>query len=83
MILKWERSRNDLHTSFNCTCPSKRWEGTEIAHLMTTKIDLSGYFDSNYFDNVNAKPRQFKCQCGKQYTQQWFPNGTVEVKEVQ
>ena len=82
MILQYEQSRNDLFAEFQCTCPSKRWIGTNIEHLMKTRIALYGYCDHNFFYNVNAKPREFRCGCGKKYTQQWFPNGTVEVKEV-
>jgi len=83
MILHYERSRNDLFAEFECVCPNKRWGGTSIADIMKTKIKLSGYYDDNYFHNANAKPREIKCGCGKKYTQQWFPNGTVEVLEVE
>lgn len=82
MILKWERSRNDLHAKFECVCPSKSFIGTQIEHLMKTKIHLRGYYDANYFYNVNKEARVFACNCGKKYTVQWFDNGNVEVMEV-
>ncbi|MGD6876828.1 hypothetical protein [Bacillus infantis] len=72
----------DLSVDFLCTCPSDLFKGTEIEHLMNERIRLSGYNDNYFFNTVNAEPRQFKCKCGKEYTQQWFNEGYVEVNEI-
>jgi hypothetical protein len=68
-------SGRDLYFDLHCTCPDPRWEGTEIAHLMQTKIMLTGYADDNFFDNVNAAPRDGACRCGRRYRAQWFRDG--------
>lgn len=73
---------SDLAVSFKCECPSELFIGTEIEHLMKQNIRLYGYNDSNFFDTVNVKPREFKCKCGKRYTQQWFSDGFVEIEEI-
>lgn len=83
MLIPWEVVvRNDLVAEFQCTCPSERWIGTDIEHLMKKTHKLWGYADSNFFNNVNAQPRHFECKCGKHYTQQWFMNGKVEILEI-
>lgn len=74
-------SGNDLSVDFQCECPNESFIGTSIGHLMKHRIYLYGYNDSYFLNTVNAEPRQFKCKCGKQYTQQWFAEGYVEVKE--
>ena len=71
----------DLSAEFKCTCPSRLFVGTDVEHLMKEEIRLSGYADANFFENVNEEPRSFRCKCGKKYTQQWFRDGYVEVKE--
>lgn len=74
--LPFEQSRNDLHFKIECTCPSKLFEGSDIAHLMKTTIRCSGYDDDNFFDNVNRTPRRSKCgTCGRPYRIQWFRDG--------
>lgn len=50
MELLWESTgRNDIVAEFECTCPSAKWKGTNIEHLMNTKITLWGYADYNFF----------------------------------
>lgn len=83
MELKWKvAGGNDLVVEFKCECPSALFIGTNIEHLMKQKIDLWGYADANFFDNVNSKPRNFKCKCGKEYSQQWFTDGKVIVETI-
>jgi len=72
----------DLAAEFKCTYPSKLFKGTDIEHIMKETIRLSGYEDSHFFDVVNKEPRELTCRCGKEYTQQWFREGFVEVKEL-
>lgn len=71
----------DLSASFYCTCPDKNYVGTPIETVMKTKIELSGYNDRYFWDEVNKEPREVECECGKKYTQQWKENGIVEVNE--
>jgi hypothetical protein len=73
---------NDLAVDFQCDCPHESFIGTDIENIMKHRIYLYGYNDSYFFNNVNAQPRSFKCKCGKEYTQQWFNDGYVEVKEI-
>lgn len=73
---------NDLAVDFQCTCPSDLFKGTEIEHLMKHRINLYGYNDNYFYNTVNAEPREFKCKCGKHYTQQWFSDGFVDIKEI-
>jgi hypothetical protein len=77
---KWSGGR-DLHYTIKCTCPSEKWKGTDIEHLMTTDILLSGYADDYFFDEVNKEPRTIDCKCGKRYGVQWFRDG-VECNEL-
>lgn len=74
MKLNVRSIRNDLYADdVKCVCPSKKWIGTDIEHLMQRRISLNGYNDSNFFDNVNKKPRIGRCnQCGREYKYQWF-----------
>ena len=71
--------RRDLFFDLECTCLDPRFAHSEIAHLFKTKVHCTGYADDNFFDNVNAEPRVFKCKCGREFQIQWFPNG-VEAK---
>lgn len=72
----------DLAVDFKCTCPSELFKGSKVEHLMKETIHLYGYNDANFWNNVNNEPRDFNCKCGKKYTQQWFANGYVEIREV-
>lgn len=51
------------------------FKDTAIAHMMNRTIQLTGYDDDNFFDNVNAQPHDFRCQCGRPYRLQWFRDG--------
>lgn len=83
MILQIKHlSGNDLAVDFHCTCPSNLFKGTQVENLMKERIYLYGYNDDYFFDKVNAAPRSFRCKCGKEYIQQWFKDGYVEVKEI-
>jgi hypothetical protein len=82
MPIKFSSLGNDLSVYFYCICPSDLFKGSEIEDLMKERIYLYGYNDNYFFNTVNAAPRQFKCKCGKEYTQQWFVEGHVEVKEI-
>ena len=76
--------RNDLAVDFYCTCNNPKYKGTPLEDIMTTKISLYGYDDRNFFENVNKNKREFKCGvCKKEYTQQWFRTGIVQIEEVQ
>jgi hypothetical protein len=79
--LEFTQHRNDLHAEFKCTCPSAQFAGTSVAHIMKTRITLSGYNDAYFFDVVNAEPRVMSCDCGRKYSVQWKRDG-VEVAEV-
>ena len=70
-------SGNDLSVDFTCTCPHTKIEG------LNHRIYLYGYSDNYFFNEVNTEPREFRCKCGKKYTQQWFSKGYVEIKEIQ
>ena len=78
-ILKIRSIGSDLFADFYCTCLSKLFKNTSIAKIMKTKITLSGYNDSYFFDTVNACPTPRICECGKSYLVQWKRDG-VEVK---
>lgn len=80
-ILDYTQHRNDLHASFNCECPSAKFKDTPVAHIMKTKITLSGYDDAYFFNVVNKEPREITCACGRRYAVQWKEYG-VEVAEV-
>ena len=74
---------NDLSVDFLCECNNPKYNGTPLEGLLQTRIYLSGYSDSNFFDNVNKNKRPFKCNvCKKEYTQQWFREGYVEVENA-
>jgi hypothetical protein len=75
---------NDLAVDFECTCPHKMYKDNEVlSKIMKTRIHLYGYNDGYFFRMVNEKPREFKCsECGKKYSQQWFNDGYVEIKEI-
>lgn len=66
---------NDLYFHAQCSCPSKMFLGTPVEHIMKTKLTLTGYNDANFFDNVNAEPRELACGCGRRFKAQWFRNG--------
>lgn len=73
---------NDLVVNFDCVCNNPKYKGTSIENLMKTRISLYGYNDSNFFYNVNSIPRKFSCsECKKEYTEQWFDDGYVMIKE--
>jgi hypothetical protein len=84
MKIKFENiGGNDLGADFECTCPHKMFKDNEaLRDIMKTRIYLFGYNDSYFFNMANKTPREFKCECGKKYTQQWFKDGYVEIKEV-
>ena len=72
---------NDLHFSFNCTCPSELFKDSDIADIMKTTITLAGYADDFFFEVVHKEPRIYQCTCNKQYKYQWFRDG-IECEEV-
>jgi hypothetical protein len=80
--LKFIQQRNDLYAEFNCECPSEKFIGSPIEHLMKQKITLSGYNDNYFYEVVNIEPRIYKCKCGRQYKYQWFPYG-VKIENIQ
>lgn len=71
----------DIYAKTECTCPSKKWASSSIAHIMKTKINFTGYNDNFFFDVVNKEPREQACECGKKYTFQWKRDG-VEFEWV-
>lgn len=73
----------DLSVDFQCDCPHPDYQDNEaLKNIMKTRIYLSGYNDDYFFREVNKYPRNFKCHnCGKEYRQQWFKDGTVHVYE--
>lgn len=73
---------NDLAVDFYCSCPSPQFKDTPIADLMKKKIYLSGYSDNYFFEEVNKEPREFTCECGKKYSQQWKNDGYVYLKKI-
>lgn len=75
-------ARNDLAVDFHCDCPHPRFIGTPVEHIMKNKITLYGYNDRYFFEEVNKEPRNIKCRCGKEYTQQWFDKGYVIVEPL-
>ncbi len=84
MILEYRNiGGRDLAVDFECDCPNPRYKDNEVLYrLMKTRIYLYGYNDDYFFRKVNEYPRNFKCHnCGKEYRQQWFRNGTVNVYE--
>jgi hypothetical protein len=78
VVLPYSQSRNDLYAEpVECRCPSPLFEDSDIAHLMKNKIRLSGYDDTNFFDRVNAQPREGRCRCGRRYRFQWWRDGVA------
>ena len=74
----------DLFADFECTCPEPRYANDEVlSKYFNTKIKLSGYNDSYFFNEVNKEPRTVSCPtCNKKYQVQWLSDG-VEVQEVE
>jgi len=70
-VLPFEHWGNDLFVTTYCDCVDKRYNH----NLFKTKIDLSGYNDDYFFDEVNAEPRTHKCECGKEYRYRWTREG--------
>lgn len=82
--MKRERFRalgRDLYFDLRCICPSPLFEDSDISHLMPHTVQLTGYADDNFFDSVNAEPREGKCRCGRPYRVQWFRDG-VEAEFI-
>lgn len=75
-------SGNDLVASFYCTCFNEDYKGTLLEGKLKKRMHIYGYNDYNFFNKVNAVPRKLTCNCGKEYMQQWFDDGYVEVSEV-
>jgi len=76
MLLTYSQSRNDLHAEpVSCTCKgAPRWD-FKTADQFPHKIRLAGYDDANFWQNVNAAPRENACKCGRRYRYQWLPEG--------
>lgn len=74
MKLKYEcLGGRDLYAdAVSCSCLDPEWKDTDVAHLFNTKIRLSGYYDSNFFDNVHKEPHEGACQCGRKFKFQWL-----------
>lgn len=68
---------NDLFADFYCTCNNKAYLGTPIYKLMKTKITLTGYNDSYFFDGVSKEDKPLVCQCGQSYLYKWNRDGVV------
>jgi len=81
-ILEIESMRNDLFAEFECECPREEFkDDPDLAKLFKTKIRLTGYNDSYFFDEVNKEPRVRECKCGRKYNIQWTRKG-VEVELI-
>lgn len=63
----------DLVAKTKCRCPNESEKLAELGIKQTLR--LYGYDDDNFFTNVNAKPRDGKCRCGRPYTYQWLGDG--------
>lgn len=79
--IPFRQSRNDLYADLKCECPNPRYIGTDLEPIMKHYIQLVGYSDANFFDNVNAEPRVNSCRCGRPYRVQWFRDG-VEAEFI-
>ena len=71
----------DLYADLYCECPSELNHSPEIKHLFKHKIVLTGYDDTNFFDNVNSEPKELVCKCGRKRLIQWTREG-VEVEDA-
>ena len=69
---KFVGGRDIYSDRVECICPSKNWIGTDVEHLMKTKITLPGYADEYFFDVVNKEKREVACECGRKFVYQWF-----------
>jgi hypothetical protein len=71
--LSYESMGRDLYAErVECTCPDPMFKDSTVSHLFKTKIRLSGYYDDNFFDNVNKEPINLSCNCGRKFKFQWF-----------
>jgi hypothetical protein len=76
MRLHYSQSRNDLHAEpVSCTCKGTPTWSFKTADQYPHKIRLAGYDDANFWNNVNAAPREASCKCGRRYRYQWLPEG--------
>lgn len=75
MKKQFEALGRDLFFKTKCECPSELFKGTDIEHIMTHTLTVTGYADSHFFDTVNKEPREGNCKCGRKYKYQWFRDG--------
>lgn len=66
---------NDLYFTLECSCLDDRFKDSEVAYLFKTQIQLTGYYDSYFFTEVNKEPRICQCKCGREFKFQWFVDG--------
>lgn len=74
---QYDQLGNDLYCKVECNCLDPKWADTDVAHMFKRAIWLYGYADDNFFDRVNAKPLETKCECGRRLKYQWFRDGVV------
>lgn len=76
-LLPFERLSNDIYARLECSCPYTT-EAGQVIDFMTTRIQLVGYDDANFFDNVNREPRKQSCKkCGREFMVQWTREGVA------
>lgn len=73
MEISYKQLKNDLFAEFECKCPKIEYKDDPIlSGIIKTKIEITGYNDSYFFDIVNKEPREIKCECGRVYDVQWL-----------
>lgn len=77
IIKKFTSHSNDLFCDVGkCRCPSPTFIGSDIEHLMKKRIKLTGYWDKNFFENVNKEKRKYECGgCNMKFDYQWKTDG--------
>lgn len=61
----------DIYFDARCNCQDRDLP------ILQHKVKLAGYADANFFDNVNSKPTDGECKCGRRYRYQWFRDGVA------
>jgi len=76
MKLKVRSLGNDLFADFDCECANPKYKDTALEKIMKTKIRLTGYCDTYFFETVNKEPQTIACHnCGKEYSTHWKRDG--------
>ena len=78
-ILEYRQIGNDIFCNLGeCKCPSRLFIGSSIEHIMKESIKISGYYDDNFFDNVNKDIKKWECsKCDTVCNYRWTRDGVI------